>query len=83
MPIGRKATYIKTETPRVACKDYKTIRQADIGFADIRLTSIRVFGRYVLALVRFMTITDAKKYLRLICNLIETMQRKAYPSFQA
>jgi len=31
LPIGKKATYIKTEIARVECKDCKTICQADIG----------------------------------------------------
>ncbi|MBA3008004.1 MAG: transposase family protein [Proteobacteria bacterium] len=44
LPIGKKATYIKTEITRVDCKDCKTIRQSDIGFADPRFTYTRALG---------------------------------------
>ncbi len=71
LPIGRKSTYIKTEIPRVECKNCKTIRQADIGFADPRLTYTKAVGRYVLELARHMTITDVAKHLRLSWNLIK------------
>lgn len=32
LPIGKKATYIKTEVVRVECKDSKAIRQSDIHY---------------------------------------------------
>jgi transposase len=35
LPIGKKATYMKTEVHRVECRDCKAIRQSDIGFADV------------------------------------------------
>ena len=57
LPIGRKAIYIKTEVHRVECKECKTIRQSDIGFADARLTYTRSLARYVLNLARYMTIS--------------------------
>ncbi len=61
LPIGRKSTYIKTEIPRIECKECGTIRQADIGFADPRYTYTRALGRYVLGLARHMTISDVAK----------------------
>ncbi len=36
LPIGRKSTYIKTEIPRIECRECNAIRQANIGFADPR-----------------------------------------------
>ena len=57
LPIGK--TYIKTEIARVECKECKTIRQSDIGFADPRLTYTRSVGRYVLDLAKHMTIEMA------------------------
>jgi transposase len=38
LPIGKKATYMKTEVHRVECRDCKAIRQSDIGFANPRFT---------------------------------------------
>jgi transposase len=75
LPIGRKATYIKTEIHRVECKDCKTIRQAEIGFADPRMTYTKSFARYVLNLARFMTISDVSKHLGLSWDLIKSIQK--------
>ena len=76
LPIGRKATYIKTEVHRVECKECKTIRQAEIGFADPRLTYTKTLARYVLNLARFMTISDVSKHLGLSWDLIKSIQKK-------
>ena len=40
-PDRQEATYIRTEVVRVECKDWRTVRQADIGFADPRFTNTR------------------------------------------
>ncbi len=76
LPIGKKATYIKTEIARVECKDCKTIRQADIGFADPRLTYTRALGRYVLDLARHMAIVDISRHLGLGWDVIKGIQKK-------
>jgi transposase len=76
LPIGRKPTYIKTEIPRVECKECETIRQADIGFADPRYTYTRALGRYVLDLARYMTISDVAKHLGLSWDLIKSIQKR-------
>ena len=76
LPIGKKATYIKTEITRVECKDCKTIRQADIGFADPRLTYTRALGRYVLDLARHMTIADVSRHLGLSWDIIKSIQKR-------
>jgi transposase len=76
LPIGKKATYIKTEIARVECKDCKTIRQADIGFADPRLTYTRTLERYVLDLAKHMTIVDISRHLGLSWDIIKSIQKK-------
>jgi transposase len=76
LPIGKKAIYIKTEIHRVECKECKTIRQADIGFADPRYTYTRAFGRYVLNLARHMTISDVAKHLGLSWDLVKSIQKR-------
>lgn len=76
LPIGRKGIYIKTEVHRVECKECKTIRQADIGFADPRYTYTKAFGRYVLALARYMTISDVAKHLGLSWDLVKNIQKR-------
>jgi len=76
LPIGRKATYIKAEIPRLECKDCKAIRQSDIGFADSRLTYTRGLGRYVLELGQHMTISDVSRHLKLSWDVIKSIQKK-------
>lgn len=76
LPIGRKSTYIKTEIPRVECKECGIIRQADIGFADPRYTYTRALGRYVLELARHMTISDVAKHLGLSWDLVKSIQKR-------
>ncbi len=76
LPIGKKATYMKTEVHRVECRDCKTIRQSDIGFANPRFTYTKKLCRYVLDLVRYMTITDASKHLNLSWDIIKSIQKR-------
>lgn len=76
LPIGRKSIYIKTEIPRIECRECKTIRQADIGFADPRYTYTRALGRYVIDLARHMTISDVAKHLGLSWDLIKGIQKR-------
>lgn len=76
LPIGKKATYIKTEMTRVECKDCKTIRQSDIGFADPRFTYTRALGRYILDLARHMTIVDVSRHLRLSWDIVKNIQKR-------
>ncbi len=76
LPIGNKATYIKTEIHRVECKDCKTIRQSDIGFADPRFTYTKALGRYVLDLAKHMTIKDVSRHLKLSWDIIKDIQKR-------
>lgn len=76
LPIGKKSIYIKTEVHRVECRECKTIRQAEIGFADPRLTYTKSLARYVLNLARFMTISDVSRHLGLSWDLIKSIQKR-------
>jgi transposase len=76
LPIGNKSTYMKTEVHRVECRDCKAIRQSDIGFANPRFTYTKKLCRYVLDLVRYMTITDVSKHLNLSWDIIKSIQKR-------
>ena len=76
IPIGRKATYIRTDIPRLECKECKTVRQSEIGFADPRFTYTKALGRYVLDLARHMTISDVSRHLRLSWDIIKNIQKR-------
>ena len=76
IPIGKKATYIKTDIPRLECKECKAIRQSDIGFADPRFTYTKALGRYVLDLARYMTIADVSKHLGISWDIVKNIQKR-------
>ena len=76
IPIGKKSTYIKTDIPRLECKECKTIRQSDIGFADPRFTYTKALGRYVLDLARHMTISDVSRHLGLSWDIVKNIQKR-------
>jgi transposase len=76
LPLGQKATYIKTEIARVECKDCKIVRQSDIGFADPRFTYTRALGRYVVDLAKYMTIADVSRHLALSWDIIKSIHKR-------
>jgi len=76
LPIGKKATYIRTEIARVECKECRVVRQSDIGFADPRFTYTKALGRYVLDLARYMTIADVSRHLALSWDIIRNIQKR-------
>ena len=76
IPIGRKATYIRTDIPRLECKECKMVRQSEIGFADPRFTYTKALGRYVLDLARHMTISDVSRHLRLSWDIVKNIQKR-------
>lgn len=51
-PIGSKAVFIRMSIPRVECRECKTIRPVEVGFAAARHTYTRQVKRY--ALKRFL-----------------------------
>ncbi len=66
----------QTDIARVECKDCKTNRQADIGFANSRFTYTKALGRYVLDLAKHMTIVDVSRHLALSWNIIKSIQKR-------
>ncbi|MFH1729491.1 MAG: transposase family protein [Pseudomonadota bacterium] len=58
MPFGRKSIFIETDIPRIECKKCKIIRQANVNFADPFKRYTKQFERYVLDLLKFMTMKD-------------------------
>ncbi len=76
LPIGKKRTFIKAEIPRLECKDCKITRQANIDFADPRVTYTKALCRYVLDLARHMTISDVARHLKLSWDLIKNIQKR-------
>jgi transposase len=76
LPIGRKKIYIRLWIPRVSCRDYQTVRQINLGFADPRRTYTRALERYVLELARHMTIQDVAAHLAVGWDVVKEIQRR-------
>jgi transposase len=76
LPIGKKATWIDFEEPRVKCLTCGIVRQVKIRFADFRRTYTRAFERYGLDLSRHMTIRDVAQHLKISRDVIKDIQKR-------
>jgi transposase len=76
LPIGNKQTFIKTNIPRVECKQCHKVRQIDIGFADERVTYTKALERYALSLSKYMTIKDIANHLGISWDIIKNLQKR-------
>jgi transposase len=71
IPIGRKPVWIRFRVPRVECRDCGTLRQANLGFAEPRVSYIKAFERYVLDLADRMTIQDVAEHLGVSWDVVK------------
>jgi transposase len=71
IPIGRKPVWIRFRVPRVQCRECGTLRQVAIGFAELRVTYIKAFQRYVLELADRMTIQDVAEHLGVSWDVVK------------
>lgn len=76
VPLGGRPSYIVTYVTRVECKQCSIIRQADIGFADKRVTYTKALERYALGLARYMTIKDVAIHLGISWDIVKGMQKR-------
>ena len=76
VPIGLKPVFIETKVQRVFCESCATVRQANLRFADPRVTYTRQLERYSLDLLRSMTIQDVARHLGLSWDTIKDIQKR-------
>ena len=76
LPIGDKPVYILLDVPRIECLDCGTVRQIRLGFASPRRTYTKSFERYVLGLLRCMTILDVSRHLGVSWDVIKDIQKR-------
>jgi transposase len=76
LPIGKKATWIDFDVPRVKCLTCGIVRQVKIRFADFRRTYTRAFERYALDLSRHMTIRDVARHLNISWDVVKDIQKR-------
>ena len=61
--MGGDCTWLIATLPRVECHRCRIVRQIRPGPAEERRTYTRSFARYVLELLRYMTIKDVAVHL--------------------
>jgi transposase len=76
LPIGRRATVIDFSIPRVECTACGLVRQVKVPFADPRRSYTKSFQRYVLELLRSMTIRDVAHHLDVGWDLVKDIQKR-------
>lgn len=76
VPIGSKVIFLELDAQRVACRRCDAIRQVELGFADSRFSYTRAFERYVLELLRHMTILDVARHLHVSWDVVKDIQKR-------
>lgn len=76
VPIGWRPTWVLFAIPRLGCQDCGVVRQAEVGFADPRCHYTRALERYVLDLLRSMTIQDAADLVELSWDTVKDIQKR-------
>ena len=76
LPIGSRTTAVDFSIPRVECTACGLVRQVKVPFADPRRSYTKSFQRYVLELLRRMTILDVAHHLDVGWDLIQDIQKR-------
>lgn len=76
VPIGRMPVTIDFAVPRVRCSQCGLERQVKIPFADAKKGYTKGFERYVLDLLRFMTINGVATHLGVGWDLVKQIQKE-------
>jgi transposase len=77
LPIGRRRVWIVLLVPRLECKKCGAVRQAEVSFAPGQHGYTKRFARYVLELVRHMTMWDVAEHLGVSWNLVKELLKEA------
>jgi len=77
LPIGRRRVWIELTVPRLECKACGAVRQAAVSFAPGQHGYTKRFARYVLELVRHMTMWDVAEHLGVSWNLVKELLKEA------
>jgi len=77
LPIGRRRVWIELKVPRLECKACGAVRQAEVSFAPGQHGYTKRFARYVLDLVRHMTMWDTAEHVGVSWNLVKELLKEA------
>lgn len=75
--IGRRPVWIVLSVPRLECKKCGSVRQAAVSFAPGQHSYTKRFARYVLELVRHMTMWDVAQHLGVSWDLVKELLKEA------
>lgn len=76
LPVGGDCTWLIATLPRVECRECRIVRQIRPGLAEERRTYTRSFARYVLELLRYMTIKDVAVHLGVSWDIVKDIQKQ-------
>lgn len=76
VPIGTKPVWLHVEVPRVQCLACGCIRKIRLPLARARCSYTRAFERYVLELVKCMTIKDVSNFLGVGWDCVKSIYKR-------
>ena len=76
LPIGRKPVQAVLDIARVSCERCQITRQVKVGFADEHRRNARSFERYVLELLRHMTIKGVAQHLQVTWDTVKDIEKR-------
>ena len=76
VPIGCRPVMLDVPVQRIHCRDCGALKQAATGLADERRSYTRSFERYVLELLRHMTMLDVARHLEVSWGLVNDIQKR-------
>jgi transposase len=77
LPIGRKKVWLHLRVHRLSCRECGAIRWPNLPFAEPRRSYTRAFARYVMDLLRQMTIAGCAETLGTGWDLIKNIHKRA------
>ena len=75
-PVGRRMIQVELAVARVRCAHCDVIRQVHVGFAEENRHYTRSFERYVLELLKHMTIKAVAQHLQLGWDTVKEIQKR-------
>jgi len=76
LPIGKKPILLQVQIQRIQCLECCCLKQEKLYFADPKKTYTHAFERYILGLVKMMTIQDVAHHLGISWNTVKDIQKR-------
>jgi len=77
LPIGSKRTFLVAHLHRLLCRDCGSLQLEPLLISDPKTRWTRALGRYVLELLKIMTIEDVSKHLGMSWNTVKEIHTRA------